>query len=78
MFRLNRYLVVYLLIPTSNHNLLNLSMWMILVVYLLIPTSNHNMMYPVQTRMMVVYLLIPTSNHNFAANFMLWVKLYIF
>ena len=36
-------LVVYLLIPTSNHNLS--SRWSILsfVVYLLIPTSNHNL-----------------------------------
>ena len=34
--------VVYLLIPTSNHNLLSLLRWKRLVVYLLIPTSNHN------------------------------------
>ena len=37
-----RSMVVYLLIPTSNHN--HASYWVIitLVVYLLIPTSNHN------------------------------------
>ena len=35
-------LVVYLLIPTSNHNLSLPSLIQIFVVYLLIPTSNHN------------------------------------
>ena len=34
--------VVYLLIPTSNHNLLLNRSKSIIVVYLLIPTSNHN------------------------------------
>ena len=34
--------VVYLLIPTSNHNFNNLQILSTLVVYLLIPTSNHN------------------------------------
>ena len=34
--------VVYLLIPTSNHNLKTLLYFITLVVYLLIPTSNHN------------------------------------
>ena len=36
-------LVVYLLIPTSNHNLSVLVLLLVLVVYLLIPTSNHNL-----------------------------------
>ena len=56
--------VVYLLIPTSNHNLC--SDWLIgrLVVYLLIPTSNHNRMAVFFFFASVVYLLIPTSNHN--------------
>ena len=36
------FYVVYLLIPTSNHNLLHLVNDVLLVVYLLIPTSNHN------------------------------------
>ncbi len=35
--------VVYLLIPTSNHNLLADVVAMFEVVYLLIPTSNHNL-----------------------------------
>ena len=35
-------LVVYLLIPTSNHNLWMLHTSKLWVVYLLIPTSNHN------------------------------------
>ena len=34
--------VVYLLIPTSNHNSLLLLLSHPAVVYLLIPTSNHN------------------------------------
>ena len=34
--------VVYLLIPTSNHNLMHRSRATTAVVYLLIPTSNHN------------------------------------
>ena len=34
--------VVYLLIPTSNHNCITSCLVMISVVYLLIPTSNHN------------------------------------
>ena len=34
--------VVYLLIPTSNHNLAATCPWLATVVYLLIPTSNHN------------------------------------
>ena len=34
--------VVYLLIPTSNHNVLLKLICRLLVVYLLIPTSNHN------------------------------------
>ena len=34
--------VVYLLIPTSNHNLINGLIETPAVVYLLIPTSNHN------------------------------------
>ena len=35
-------LVVYLLIPTSNHNLVRIISVLPFVVYLLIPTSNHN------------------------------------
>ena len=35
-------LVVYLLIPTSNHNSKMPQCTMSMVVYLLIPTSNHN------------------------------------
>ena len=36
------YYVVYLLIPTSNHNMVTLLSGIVMVVYLLIPTSNHN------------------------------------
>ena len=34
--------VVYLLIPTSNHNVATIVTFLVFVVYLLIPTSNHN------------------------------------
>ena len=37
--------VVYLLIPTSNHNYLGDYVLVSCVVYLLIPTSNHNFLY---------------------------------
>ena len=56
--------VVYLLIPTSNHNsavIYSAAPW---VVYLLIPTSNHNRGEHFAVNLPVVYLLIPTSNHN--------------
>ena len=70
--------VVYLLIPTSNHNS---GCWTIptaWVVYLLIPTSNHNVTEDAPVQFRVVYLLIPTSNHNpwFTRN--LGFTLYIF
>ncbi len=60
--------VVYLLIPTSNHNSLPACALKRLVVYLLIPTSNHNLTVLSRAEYNVVYLLIPTSNHN-----QLWV-----
>ena len=60
--------VVYLLIPTSNHNSLLKKSDEYSVVYLLIPTSNHNLLYLVVFLRGVVYLLIPTSNHNTAAD----------
>ena len=39
-----RVRVVYLLIPTSNHNLDIATLNTAKVVYLLIPTSNHNLL----------------------------------
>ena len=57
-------LVVYLLIPTSNHNYLTDPPYNVGVVYLLIPTSNHNLWCFRFCWYSVVYLLIPTSNHN--------------
>ena len=56
--------VVYLLIPTSNHNVEGKQTWVGAVVYLLIPTSNHNSRQTHFRCLAVVYLLIPTSNHN--------------
>ena len=40
--KLHKIAVVYLLIPTSNHNITQTDMFWRSVVYLLIPTSNHN------------------------------------
>ena len=56
--------VVYLLIPTSNHNSDSQCSKGTSVVYLLIPTSNHNSLPFIHLLSPVVYLLIPTSNHN--------------
>ena len=56
--------VVYLLIPTSNHNIIFSYDSREFVVYLLIPTSNHNYTDKISILHVVVYLLIPTSNHN--------------
>ena len=57
--------VVCLLIPTSNHNLLQNAHIGSKVVCLLIPTSNHNSALLKSLNWWVVCLLIPTSNHNF-------------
>ena len=43
IYDVNPWEVVYLLIPTSNHNFHALCVCFSLVVYLLIPTSNHNL-----------------------------------
>ena len=56
--------VVYLSIPTSNHNLIQQRDSLTKVVYLSIPTSNHNHLLPFVAPVLVVYLSIPTSNHN--------------
>ena len=58
-------IVVYLLIPTSNHNEAIIVTISQRVVYLLIPTSNHNLLLAISSYLRVVYLLIPTSNHNY-------------
>ena len=56
--------VVYLYIPTSNHNVKPTAVADFKVVYLYIPTSNHNSEGIFNIHAMVVYLYIPTSNHN--------------
>ena len=63
--------VVYLLIPTSNHNSSIICKPLHCVVYLLIPTSNHNLNVQDILKPLVVYLLIPTSNHNSLFVFMI-------
>ena len=70
--------VVYLLIPTSNHNRQPVWDWDREVVYLLIPTSNHNPMSITTSTALVVYLLIPTSNHNEMPYISYSALLYIF
>ena len=70
--------VVYLLIPTSNHNSCGVLMPVQYVVYLLIPTSNHNRLskgiFP--KRLYIFWFLHQTttdSDNNFKGN-----SLYIF
>ena len=70
--------VVYLLIPTSNHNPAAITLKLGWVVYLLIPTSNHNTQFLQIQAQRVVYLLIPTSNHNASLVVGLHPGLYIF
>ena len=70
--------VVYLLIPTSNHNPMGQGSKSAPVVYLLIPTSNHNSSPRWATIFYVVYLLIPTSNHNPPTAELTQLMLYIF
>ena len=70
--------VVYLYIPTSNHNLILIILLLILVVYLYIPTSNHNVLRHYLSQRSVVYLYIPTSNHNRASSSYYNKLLYIF
>ena len=57
-------LVVYHLVPTSNHNYREENNGLDEVVYHLVPTSNHNGVYEYGTALLVVYHLVPTSNHN--------------
>ena len=64
LMMINCLSVVYLLYPTSNHNILPLYFFAIIVVYLLCPTSNHNCWPFHSSFCWVVYLLYPTSNHN--------------
>ena len=71
-------LVVYLLIPTSNHNTGVTKPIVEAVVYLLIPTSNHNLGWCYIFLPLVVYLLIPTSNHNRSQGIISFNELYIF
>ena len=56
--------VVYHLVPTSNHNKRQQTVFITPVVYHLVPTSNHNMFFEFYRFTKVVYHLVPTSNHN--------------
>ena len=49
--------VVYLYIPTSNHNLPFVVVAAVVVVYLYIPTSNHNLLFA-QYKQSVLYIFI--------------------
>ena len=57
-------IVVYHLVPTSNHNLDAVQVAEACVVYHLVPTSNHNSREIDILCRPVVYHLVPTSNHN--------------
>ena len=57
-------MVVYHLVPTSNHNYPGVFMTSQMVVYHLVPTSNHNLPLFHLLGLPVVYHLVPTSNHN--------------
>ena len=70
--------VVYLLTPTSNHNMTALVICAVWVVYLLTPTSNHNLQGAIIGGAFVVYLLTPTSNHNLNVKSTAKLGLYIF
>ena len=69
--------VVYHTIPTSNHNLSWIGLFLGTVVYHTIPTSNHNTMVSMLFMMIVVYHTIPTSNHNLSLMIKCYVWLYI-
>ena len=73
-----RRCVVYLYIPTSNHNRQAASKQDGKVVYLYIPTPNHNYEKYAHSVISVVYLYIPTPNHNFALVGGCPLTLYIF
>ena len=75
--RRNTY-VVYLYIPTSNHNCETAWDYFSTVVYLYIPTSNHNSTDTPVLNVCVVYLYIPTSNHNYDEFDINCTELYIF
>ena len=59
-------LVVYLLIPTSNHNVKNIKVCQCLVVYLLIPTSNHNELFAIYqfVKLFISWFLHQTTTQN--------------
>ena len=61
--------VVYVSIPTSNHNQMVEQQIKDIVVYVSIPTSNHNLGRGFVRALKVVYVSIPTSNHNYT---LLW------
>ena len=63
-FELLSFCVVYVSIPTSNHNRPAVRLPDDDVVYVSIPTSNHNRVRDSRFRGPVVYVSIPTSNHN--------------
>ena len=70
--------VVYLLIPTSNHNSSINSIFLLAVVYLLIPTSNHNVVSVCLNSfwLYIFWFLHQTTTLTFAAVFS--ITLYIF
>ena len=69
--------VVYVSIPTSNHNIEGTSETRTIVVYVSIPTSNHNSVRIPDGVPLVVYVSIPTSNHNLDFFSLTYLQLYM-
>ena len=69
--------VVYLMISTSNHNVIRYRVSAGKVVYLMISTSNHNVNVDDFAPDTVVYLMISTSNHNLTLLLIFRIGLYI-
>ena len=76
-FSLASRVVVYHLVPTSNHNTKHAVKRLRHVVYHLVPTSNHNVIEVLDVELVVVYHLVPTSNHNLFPSVITILQLFI-
>ena len=75
---LRRRCVVYLLIPTSNHNPVFVSSAPYSVVYLLIPTSNHNLRLACTCPRVLYIFWFLHQTTTLVTNGAPWNELYIF
>ena len=69
--------VVYVSVPTSNHNRVKVAAQLLHVVYVSVPTSNHNCCINWLYNYVVVYVSVPTSNHNFVKGLPIPAVLYM-